>query len=254
MYLFWQRRRYGHGSGSLIKSMAIAENYFINSPVFLKYKKRFNFSKFKTEKYLKSVFINERIVEIPFALQAVGRLSEGSTVLDVGCSESVLSLQLAGLGYKVTGYDFRKYPYTHPNLEFEQGDILEIPFPEESFDAVTAISTIEHLGIGFYTDPRQVEEADKKGVEGIYRILTKGGVFIFSIPYGQKDMNQHQRVYDEGSVAALIDGFSILDKRFFINTQQNGRANAWIEASAQEAKDVRSGEKTNGVCLIKASK
>ena len=60
---------------------------------------------------LKSVFINERIVEIPFALTGLAKVARGAKILDIGCSESLLPLYLAGAGFHVTGLDFRNYPY-----------------------------------------------------------------------------------------------------------------------------------------------
>lgn len=42
--------------------------------------------------------VNERIVEVPFALRALGRVPPGSCILDFGSSESSLALSLATLG------------------------------------------------------------------------------------------------------------------------------------------------------------
>jgi len=71
--------------------------YLINNPIFVKYKKRFDWLKMKWKPYLKSVYVNERIVEIPFAIRCLSNIPKGSRVLDLGCSESPFSLQAAGL-------------------------------------------------------------------------------------------------------------------------------------------------------------
>ena len=59
-------------------------NFFINNPIFLKFKKRFNFLEWRSRTILKSVYMNERIIEIPFAIQALVSLPKGEKVLDLG--------------------------------------------------------------------------------------------------------------------------------------------------------------------------
>ena len=125
--------------------------YFINNPIFLKYKTRFDLFNFRSTKYLKSVFINERIIEIPFAIACLNALPKGQKILDLGCTESTFPLQAATLGYRVTGFDFRPYPYAHPNLRFVQGDILKLPFEAEEFDAAFCRSALRKQ-VNFHRD------------------------------------------------------------------------------------------------------
>ena len=46
--------------------------------------------------------INERIVELPFALGRLGRLDPPARILDIGGAESTFALSAASLGYRVT--------------------------------------------------------------------------------------------------------------------------------------------------------
>ena len=118
--------------------------YFINNPIFVKYRPSFDWLRLKSGRHLKSVYMNERIVELPFALHSVMSLPTGSRILDAGCTESPLSIQLAAMGYQVTGYDYRPYPYTHPNLDFVQGDLLNLPFGDETFAAALCTCLAVH--------------------------------------------------------------------------------------------------------------
>src|SRR4030081_2990637 len=63
--------------------------------------------------------ITERIVEVPFVLQHLC-LPEHSRLLEFGCSQSLVSLQLASLGYEVSAVDIEDYPFSHPNLHFHK--------------------------------------------------------------------------------------------------------------------------------------
>ena len=101
------------------------DKYFINQPVFLKYKRRFDWRSLKRKPFIKKALLNERIIEIPFAIDVLAGMPKEISVLDLGCMESVLPLFLAGLGFKVTGFDFRQYPYRVPNFKFVQGSILD---------------------------------------------------------------------------------------------------------------------------------
>ena len=230
--------------------------YFINNSIFLKYKRRFDLFKFRSSQYLKSVVINERIIEIPFAIGCLSTLPKGSKVLDLGCTESTFPLQAATLGYKVTGFDFRKYPYVHPNLRFVQGDILKLPFGAEEFDAVFCISTIEHIGLGFYNDPLAQEEADHKALREAARVLKKAGMLVLTVPYGTEIPNQHHRVYNQQNLRKLLGSFKVQEERYFSNGGKNNgsQSNFWEEVGQAKADQVVSGDLANCVCVIKAVK
>src|ERR1700677_3043737 len=49
--------------------------------------------------------VNERIVEVPFSMAALGRVSPPARVLDIGSAESTFPLSAASLGYQVTALD-----------------------------------------------------------------------------------------------------------------------------------------------------
>jgi SAM-dependent methyltransferase len=158
-----------------------------------------------------------------------------ASVLDVGCMESPLPLMETGLGFRVTGYDFREYPYVHPGMKFERGNICSMPFADKAFDAVVCVSTIEHLGIGFYEDPDEIQEADIRGIKEMRRVLKEGGRLILSAPVGRKQITMHSRIYDISSFQNLFQGFSILEQKFFINTRSaQDVPNWWKEVAAAE--------------------
>lgn len=231
------------------------KNFFINNPIFVKYKKKFDFSKFKTQQTLKSVNINERIVEIPFAIQAVAGLAKGAKILDLGCTESPLPLQLSALGYAVTGFDFREYPYRHPNLTFVQGDMTKLPFENARFDAILSISTLEHVGIGFYADPQEVEQADKKAMAEVIRVLKPGGIFVLTAPYGVKAQTGHQRIYDQKGLEDLFGALSVQERRYFkSDTLPGADCNSWVEVDQEEAAAIASPKSTTCVCLVVGKK
>lgn len=87
--------------------------------------------------------------EYPWALDRA-RLAPGSRVLDAGCGASIFPVYLAEQGHDVSAVDL--YPpsglaeHHGVPIDYVNAGITELPFEDETFDAVFCISVIEHLG------------------------------------------------------------------------------------------------------------
>jgi len=230
------------------------DSFFINQPVFLKYKRRFDWRSLKRKSFIKKALLNELIIEIPFVIDALAKISKEGKILDLGCMESVLPLFLSGLGFQVTGFDFRQYPYRVPNFKFVQGSILGLPFEKDFFDAATCVSTIEHIGIGFYNDPKDNFTADLKGMLEIKRVLKPQGLLILTVPFGKAAVNNQQRIYDPKGLSGLLSGFSLDTIKFFKNVQIARGNNYWEQVSPGQAESLSYTEGTECVCCLSALK
>jgi demethylmenaquinone methyltransferase/2-methoxy-6-polyprenyl-1,4-benzoquinol methylase len=72
----------------------------------------------------------------------LARVGPGSAALDVATGTGDLAIELARRGAEVTGSDFAPAMLEiarrkAPGLSFEEGDALNLAYPDESFDAVT---------------------------------------------------------------------------------------------------------------------
>ena len=72
----------------------------------------------------------------------LARVGPGSSALDVATGTGDLAIELARRGAEVTGSDFAPAMLEiarrkAPGLQFEEGDALELAYPDASFDAVT---------------------------------------------------------------------------------------------------------------------
>lgn len=72
-------------------------------------------------------------------------------ILDVGCAQATLALQLAEAGYEVTAVDIRgdfldyaKSRYTHGAIEFLTGNVFDLEI-DNKFDVIFANQILEHL-------------------------------------------------------------------------------------------------------------
>lgn len=186
----------------------ISSGLWFNEPIIVGYRK-------DNEAYWAGT--NERVFEKAFVLQSLARLYKSSKVelLDVGAAESLLSYQLASLNYSVTAIDIRPIALFHPNLKFVKTDICKPSLAVESFDCVIALSTLEHIGLGWYGD-ESGETLDIEAVKQIHSLLKPEGSFILTVPYGKKACTPVHRIYDKTSLENLIEDFDISEIHYGI--------------------------------------
>ncbi len=204
--------------------------------------------------FLQKKAYHPRVVELPFVFRRL-RVPLGSKILDFGCNESLLSIELASMGYNVTGIDLHDYKFKHPNFSFVNGDICG-QFEPESFDAVIAVSSIEHTGLGAYGE-KSFNEGDKIVLNEIYRILKKEGQLLLTVPFGRRYQGKWYRVYDSEALPYLLSNLHIVSEEYYCRID----GKFWIPVRKQDLYDMPSGdeednpyETENGVALIDARK
>jgi len=99
-------------------------------------------------------------------------LPEGARVLDIGCGPGVKTKRLAErfqvVGVDLSGRQLDLARAAVPEATFVQADILELDFPQETFDAVTAFYSFMHI-------PR---DRHPELLERILGWLKPGGLFL----------------------------------------------------------------------------
>jgi SAM-dependent methyltransferase len=169
--------------------------------------------------------------------QVVG---EDVSVLDVGGCESLLPLRLARRGYSVTVYDFREYPERHPSLTSIQGDFLVSELPDDSFDFVVMVSTIEHIGFGSYGAPVYTD-GDFMAMSEAKRVLKPSGRIVLTFPFASKEHHVpgFERWYDLQRVQRLFEGMYVLAEEYYVpHTRILGRTVKFAPASSEQITTV----------------
>ena len=121
-----------------------------------------------------------------------------------------MAFSLATLGFRAIALDLHAYPLEHPNLRSVQAAVQDWE-TEETFDAVTCLSTVEHIGLGAYGESQSGEGADVAAMRRIRELAKPGGVLVLTVPYGVKGQNEVQRTYDRAGLEELIEGWEVDD-------------------------------------------
>jgi hypothetical protein len=183
------------------RGFAAQRGLWLNPPVTLKY----------SEGDVELGSINERIVEHAYTFRAMSRAVPPGPVLDIGSAESTVSLSLASLGYHVTAIDPRPYPFSHPRLTSVQARLEDWDPGGRRFAAICCISTIEHLGLGWYGEQPDADDADVRAMNRLHGILADDGFVVLTVPYGKRSEHWQQRTYDRDALDGLLAGWQIED-------------------------------------------
>ena len=153
-----------------------------------------------------------------------------SVILDVGSRYSQVPLEMASLGHKVYTLDIEDYVFKHKNLTFVKEDIRKTSFPDNFFDIVTIISTLEHVGMG-KTSYGDLEEknGDVTAMNEISRILKPKGIVIITIPFGKTKFLPFMRVYDKKRLAMIAKKYKIIKEIYMFNDNENWEISTYVK-------------------------
>lgn len=154
-------------------------------------------------------FATDRVVEEPWV---VAKVQPGERLLDVGSATSRY-LQNMPNGVRVYAVDLRP-TRPEPNIAVVRGDVKHPPFRSGSFNVVSCISTIEHVGCDIYGQSLD-EFGDIVAMRHIRRLLRPDGRLLVTAPYGKRHVTAWLRVYDWKSFKELSAGYRIKTVEFY---------------------------------------
>ena len=114
----------------------------------------------------------------------LNNLPKQTKILDAGCGEGILVEEFRLKGYLIEGIDL--------NYESEyvsHGNILDLPYPENTFDVVLCLDVFEHLD--FKDQPLSLNNFS--------RVLKQGGELLISIP-NLAHLNSRFRFFFKGNL------------------------------------------------------
>jgi len=134
---------------------------------------------------------------------------------------------------KVTFVDIRPIKTDLKNLESIKGDILSLPFKDNSIPSLSCLHVAEHIGLGRYGDSLD-PLGTKKACKELSRVLARGGNLYFSLPIGKPRLcfNAH-RIHSTNQIIQYFNGLKLVE---FSGVDDNGifRENVNINAFKNE--------------------
>jgi hypothetical protein len=138
--------------------------------------------------------------------------------IDVGSNVYFIGF-LTGIK-KVTFIDRRPLITNLDNLKSIKGNILSIPFEDNSINSISCLHVAEHIGLGRYGDNLD-PLGTKKAAKELVRVLAKDGNLFFSLPIGKPRLcfNSH-RIH---SIDQILEYFSGLELIELSGVDDNGK-------------------------------
>lgn len=181
------------------------------------------------------VFSGSRVLEYSFVLEKLIGKKQGR-VLDIGCTYrfNYLTPTLVMAGLKVYGLDTREFRFKHPNFHYIKQNILNTDFPDNYFDYVVCVSTIEHIGVEGPFGQEEHKDGDEKALKEIYRIVKPDGKVFITTEYGKQKLKHDHRIYSKERIQKIFSNFIIKDERYYI-FDKNG---IWLSTTEEVASNT----------------
>lgn len=127
----------------------------------------------------------------PFDRELLANFAEltgqGARVCDMGCGPGHLARHLSEFGVDAMGVDVSPVMVgvarrRNPEIRFEQGDMLRLPFPDGSFAGIAAFYSIIHIERPRVTD----------ALREMHRVLKSGGHLLLSFHVGEGEVHRDE--------------------------------------------------------------
>jgi SAM-dependent methyltransferase len=168
--------------------------------------------------------LHSRCIEYPYTASQLA-LTKESRILDCGTIKSGIAWisWLESLECEVYATDYDQPFKQFKNIIFEQADIRKLPYPDNFFDFVSAVSVIEHIGLESCQvidtqQPKPDSRGDVNAIREITRVLKPHGKLVMTVPYGLNDgliLGGDARAYGIDSFHELISSLKQVRVDYF---------------------------------------
>ena len=176
------------------------------------------------QRFLSEKFSSDHLrkFEYPFLARCLTQPDvRKGVIVDMGGGNSystVVPILFSFSGVRIVSLDIANHTTRSKyGVEYVQGDCTHTNLPNQFADVVTIISTIEHVGLGRWGDPLDVD-GDIKTMHEARRILKPDGFLVLTIPYGFPTVVYNlNRIYDAGRLQKLCEGFQFVLKEYSLH-------------------------------------
>jgi len=193
---------------------------------------------------------SDRYIEYPWLLENLN-LTQGK-LLDIGSTIGDLLYETLPREVEINCLNLNSKEFKNKQIKFKQGDIRKTDYPDNYFDLISCVSTLEHIGVRGRYHSDNDSAGDIKAMREMKRILRPGGNLLITTPYGAKDILPINKLYNKTRIADLFSGLEIVSQEFI---KFNKNWHVWLkttETDAAQTDMLKDG--WYALCLIKARK
>ena len=150
-------------------------------------------------------------------------IAKNAPVKHIDVSSTVNFSTMLSAFIPVDFYEYQPSGLNLSNLVEKFADLQQLPFSNNSVNSLSCMHVVEHIGLGRYGDPIDVD-GDIKAAKELSRVLAVNGSLLFVVPVGEPKIcfNAH-RIYSYKMVLDLfpeltLQSFSMVnDQKELIN-------------------------------------
>jgi len=134
---------------------------------------------------------------------------------------------------KIEVLDIRATEAVVENINFKTADLMRVDNTLLNYcDSLSCLHALEHFGLGRYNDPIKFD-GYLDGLDSMYKILKKGGIFYLSVPIGKQRVEFNgQRVFSVRYLLGLFQNKYIVD--YFSFVDDKGDLNKNVEMNDRD--------------------
>ncbi|OIP84374.1 hypothetical protein AUK04_02475 [Candidatus Roizmanbacteria bacterium CG2_30_33_16] len=112
---------------------------------------------------------------------------------------------------KTTFIDLRPINVKIKNLTIKRGDLLNLPYKDNSATSLSCLHTAEHVGLGRYGDKID-PNGTQKACRELSRVLTPDGFLYFAVPIGKEKIcfNAH-RIFPPKAIIKMFPKLKLVE-------------------------------------------
>ena len=199
------------------------------------------------------IYVSAKAALFSGALDFLGTaVPEKGRLLDIGSTIGDQLYDTLPKTVEINCLNLNSKKFKNKQIKFKQGDIRKADYPDNYFDLIACVSTLEHIGVAGRYGSDDQPEGDLRAMGEIKRILKPGGILLATVPYGDKDILPINKLYNKTRIDDLFSGLEIISQEF---KKFDKNWHVWLKVGETEAaKTDMASDGWYALCLIKAKK
>ncbi len=205
------------GLGYLKRQINVLRSYILYHKEFKVFKATHG-ERFSIENKDKSPYLNDKNTTTSFdkhyiyhTAWAARKLKEILPIEHIDISSLTYFSTLVSAFIPIKFYDYRPAKIELDNFSCSHADITQLPFHDNSIDSLSCMHVVEHIGLGRYGDPLDVD-GDLKAIGELKRVVSIDGYLLFVVPIGKARIvfNAH-RIYSYEQIITYFNNFELIE-------------------------------------------